>query len=159
MISAVNFNKMMSNRRSRSVVIILGGWSPGPLLYLKRVLASRGCVTVQPRKLPMPPIPGSWCCNPIVLTMTTVFAGLMYMSCAAAPRFIFQKSPLPVGVARLFILLISFVWFRLLAAVVVRTSIERSIRIANCKTEINEHGDPKDVLVIGFSWGGSVRLA
>jgi hypothetical protein len=145
---------MTSTRRSPRVVV-LGGWSAGPLLHLKRVLSSHGCMIVEPTNLPMPPIPGTWCCNPIVLLMFTVFVGLLFLSCGPLPLSIVRNSPLPIAVIRIVVLAAALVWFRLLAAAVVRTSIDTSIRLA--ETEIIRQEDPRDVLMIGFSWGGAVR--
>jgi hypothetical protein len=56
---------------------------------------------------------------------------------------------------RLVILTIAFGWFRFFTAMVVRTSIDTSIRIA--MNEIMQHDDDVGkTVVIGFSWGGAV---
>lgn len=146
---------MISNHRSPRV-IILGGWSPGPTLYLKQVLSSTRCVIIELQNLPMPPIPGSWCYNPTVLLCFAVLAGNLYNLTLPDPLLISHHLPIPIWVKRVVILVATFLWIRLLASVVVRTSIEMSIRLA--QSEIVGQDDPHDVLLIGFSWGGSVRL-
>mmetsp|Transcript_18713 Transcript_18713/g.34884 ORF Transcript_18713/g.34884 Transcript_18713/m.34884 type:complete len:161 (-) Transcript_18713:1295-1777(-) len=136
-----------SSSTENMLIVVLGGWSPGPLGHLKRAILSPqyGCRLVEPRNLPMPPIPGSWCCFPVVVLMLLVFGILIYLS--AVPT-------IDKFIIRLILLFTALVWFRFVVAVVVRSSIDRSIRIA--LKEIGDHVDMDEVLVIGFSWGGAV---
>ena len=139
-------------------IIILGGWSPGPLNYLKRISSSpsfpsRCSVIEPPENMPMPPIPGSWCTDPKVVTMFIVLGGLFYLSLTPfrnienATMSVIIRSLLVVGIV---------IWFRFLAAVVVRSSINTSIRIA--QKEVVHYDNPENVIMIGFSWGGAVSF-
>jgi hypothetical protein len=121
---------------------MVGGWSPGPLMYLKSFLASRRCSVVEPHHLPMPPFPGTWCCHPKVLAMLIVLGVLMWLSFTSHSHILWNVSAI----------LGSLIWFRLLALVVVRTSIQMSAQ--TCLDAIRQH-DGK-LILIGFSWGGAV---
>mmetsp|Transcript_2652 Transcript_2652/g.6261 ORF Transcript_2652/g.6261 Transcript_2652/m.6261 type:complete len:257 (+) Transcript_2652:2-772(+) len=140
---------MISNRtRQRIRIIIVGGWSPGPLGYLERILsAERAHDIVHPKKISlwMPPFPGTWCCHPYVLLMTFVLGAIIYLS-ATAYVTIFL---------RLMMVVLALAWSRLLVGVVVRTSIETSIWMI-CREGLTENIDRDRVLVIGFSWGGAI---
>ena len=122
---------------------MIGGWSPGPLIYLRRFLSAY--TIVQPRNLPMPPIPGSWCCDVKVLLMAVVLGFLLWASCRL-------HEYLPGGIIwNLLAIVATFIWFRYLAAIVVRVSIRKSVQI--CLDSIRQHDN---VIIIGFSWGGAV---
>jgi hypothetical protein len=134
---------------ARPVVLIVGGWSPGPLMYLKSFLSSHRCSIVEPRNLPMPPFPGSWCCDPKVMAMFIVLIVLLWMSSRIhhyAPSVLWNV----VAVVA------ALVWVRLLALVVVRSSIRKSIQICLEVIRQQEEGNV-NVIVIGFSWGAAVR--
>ena len=136
---------MNQQSQSRPAVIILGGWSPGPLLYLIEFLSSQQCDILQPRNLPMPPIPGSWCCDPKVLLMILALVGIQWV-----------LHSFNDGLQWVFIsIVVTLVWFRLLVAVVVRASIERSVKISlKCLRE----QEGREIILIGFSWGGAVSV-
>lgn len=125
-------------------VLVLGGWSPGPLLYLRDFLLSQSVTTLYVRKLPMPPIPAfSWCFHAKTMFMIGLIITLMWLL-----KDLFSGVQLTVlSIAAILI------WFRLFAAVVVRVAINTSIQIA-LKTLREYEG--RKVVVIGFSWGGAV---
>lgn len=92
----------------------------------------------------MPPMPGSWCCDASVIASVgflvavlwilhgVLGSGLQYTLCSMA---------------------VTLIWLRLLAAVVVRTSIKTSIRRAHDSFRDLEG---RQLIVVGFSWGGAV---
>jgi len=123
-------------------VLIVGGWSPGPLVYLQPVLASHHCTIVEPRNLPMPPFPGSWCCHPKVLLMFAVCGTLLWLAGT-------QHASIAWNIVAIIASLLSF---RVLAAVVVRTAIQLSAQ--SCIEETRRFDG--NVTLIGFSWGGAV---
>lgn len=130
-------------KRSQSpVILIVGGWSPGPLVYLKQFMTSRQSIILQPRNLPMPPFPGTWCCHPKVLFMFAAFASLLWLAGAEHASIAWNILAIVAVIG----------WFRILAAVVVRTSIEMSAQ--SCLEVIREYDE--NVLFLGFSWGGAV---
>lgn len=146
-------------------IIVLGGWSPGPLLYLQRSIKSfrsqsvsvngRHVEIVEPfERLPMPPLPGRWCYHPVIAAMFMIFFGLLYL---AASGVVEVRSTSTTILVRLLFVLLAFGWLRLLAASVVRISIDQSIRIT--QKEIMYRDDPERTILIGFSWGGAVSSA
>ena len=148
-----------SSRSINKRIIILGGWSPGPLLHLERAISSwqnrhhhqQYVEIVQVHNLSMPPIPGSWCCHPAVVAVFAIWIGLIYL--AASPHVVVESFGWTI-VLRLLLAMLAFVWFRIIAVVVVRVSMNQCIRIA-CK-EMYQKSDPNQMLLIGFSWGGAV---
>jgi pimeloyl-ACP methyl ester carboxylesterase len=127
------------------VVLVVGGWSPGPLLYLQQVLASRPSVmVVEPRNLPMPPFPGSWCCHPMILTMMAICGTFLWLACVQHRTIAWN----------LLALVASVVSIRLLAAVAVRTSIQVSAQ--SCLEATQQYDG--NVILLGFSWGGAVSF-
>jgi hypothetical protein len=137
-------------------VIVLGGWSPGPLNYLKRILSSPSfpyhCTVIEPREnMPMPPIPGSWCIQPKIVIMFVILGGLVYLSITPFRKI--ENATMSV-IVRILLIISIIIWFRFLAALVVRSSIDMSIRIT--QKEVVNYGNPENVIMIGFSWGGAV---
>jgi hypothetical protein len=126
--------------RERPAVLVVGGWSPGPLLYLSSVLTSYQIV--QPRRLPMPPFPGVWCCHPKVVSVILACAILLWLSC----------QPNIIVVWKLIAIVATLLMIRGLAAVAVRTSIETAAN--SCLEAIRPYNG--NVVLIGFSWGGAV---
>jgi hypothetical protein len=149
-------NEFSSEQQRRGVrVVIVGGWSPGPLAYLKRVLSSQQGMRpeiVEPKNLGwyMPPFPGLWCCHPAVVVATVVLGAILYFSFSSGVHIHI--------VQRLLMSLFALGWCRILVAVVVRTSIDTSIRtvLKEGLNENNDEIDPNKVLIVGFSWGGCV---
>ena len=131
-------------------IVIVGGWSPGPLRHLKRALRAQGChEIIEPSYLSlfMPPmIPGLWCCHPAVIIMTFMPGATIYLAVTV-------NTPL---LLRLLIILLALAWCRLLVGVVVRTSIETSIRKISREGLDADDMDHSRVLIIGFSWGGCI---
>ena len=130
-----------------TVVLVVGGWSPGPLCYLQSVMTTRSCIVVQPRTLPMPPFPsGSWCCHPRVLLSMALCGVFMWLAMRQHQSILWN----------VLAILATLVSLRILAAVAVRTSIQVGAR--SCLETIQHlHHDNKLVLV-GFSWGGAVSF-
>ncbi|CAJ1962847.1 unnamed protein product [Cylindrotheca closterium] len=123
-------------------VIILGGWSPGPLLYLKDFLASNQCRIVE-LQIPMPPIPGSWCldkavCGTIGILILMIFGLALHASDLHWFLFAFIVFP---------------IWFRILAVIVVRVSIKQGIQIA---LQAIRESEGRETILVGFSWGAAV---
>jgi hypothetical protein len=143
-----NNNDKFSERGTR--IVIVGGWSPGPLRHLKRALRSQGChEIIEPSNLSlfMPPtIPGLWCCHPAVIIMTLMLGATIYFAVTANTTLLL----------RILIILLALAWCRFLVGVVVRTSIETSIRKIRREGLNADNIDHNRVLIIGFSWGGSI---
>ena len=141
-------------------VIIVGGWSPGPLLHLKSHLHHnyyRVCNIVEPNNIPMPPFGGCWCCDIIILGTIVLLIGLNWLL-----NWILSDVVHSI-ISTLLHLVVVIVWFRIFAAVVVRRSIERGIQIVMNEIIIRPHhlsstGSNNPTIVIGFSWGGAVRV-
>lgn len=129
-------------------IVIVGGWSPGPLHHLKQAVSALGChEIIEPSQLNqfMPPFPGLWCCHPAFIIMAFMLGATVFLAVTASTTIFL----------RLLIVLLAFGWLRILVGVAVRTSIETSIR--RIRQEGLEDGkDPNRILLIGFSWGGAV---
>lgn len=120
-------------------VLILEGWSLGPLLYLQKCLKdSKTKYKILQPGLPMPPLlPGTWWWDRNFIAMTIVcwcgFGGTARILCALC-------------------ILASVVgWIRLMAAVAVRSSIRRGVAI--CLKNMHEQNI---VAIVAFSWGGAI---
>jgi hypothetical protein len=127
------------------IVLILGGWSPGLLLYLQEFLSSQRYQTVQLRNLSMPPIPGPWCWDPNVMGMLGILIAVLWLlhSFSFGPHWVFAS------------IVVTLIWYRLFAAAVVRASINKSIKIAQHALRENEG---REVIIVGFSWGAAVSV-
>ena len=135
-----------NNNDDEPVIVMIGGWSPGPLIYLRRFLSAYQIV--EPRNLPMPPFPGSWCCDIKFVFMVAVLILLLWISTSDIIQAIFLK---------ILIIVASIIWFRILAAIAVRISIQKSAQICNDTIRKHDKGN-NDIIIIGFSWGGAVRF-
>lgn len=127
-----------SGADDRVRVLVLGGWSPGPLEYLRDVFCGR-CVFVEPA-LHMPPHGARWCCTWECVLLTAAI-GLV---CFGPSHFSWTWA----GIA---ILCGSIAALPLLVVLLVRGSIRRSIAAAN--RAITHDGIE---IVVGFSWGGGI---
>lgn len=127
-------------------VLVLGGWSPGPLPYLKRGLQRR-CTFLEPN-IPMPPVGISWCLDGGMVMLALVIAVAIW-ACIALPDYMYSRVWLTV--TRLLVVMASVVLARLCVAAVVRGSISKGIHFA--ETYMCRHNV---AVVIGFSWGGGV---
>jgi hypothetical protein len=124
------------------VVLILSGWSDGPLPALEHSLRQRGlrCVRVP---LPMPPCGVYWCANPFLLLL----AGVVWL-------MIYALNEVTLEPAALYIVLIiaaALVAARLCVAGVVRFAEWHGT--VNAKRLLARH---RVALVVGFSWGGGI---
>ena len=113
-------------------VLILGGWSPGPLDHLREQFANV-CDFVEPG-LHMPPSGVRWCCT----WECMLLAASVYFACNMT-QVAWQLR------------LVSIALSPLLVVLLVRGSIRRCISIAN--SAIAAH---KIEVVVGFSWGGGI---
>lgn len=141
-----------ANLLPRRNVLILGGWSPGPLESLEASLAHRGCTLVRPR-IEMPPMTCGWCCH-------WHFAGIMAggsLVLWALGCLVRQPIRQAYGVAWYSLWLFAVVLpttllcLRLLVASAVHTAMQANVRL--CR---NILAAQEICLVIGFSWGGAV---
>lgn len=127
-------------------VLILGGWSPGPLNFLKRNVHGR-CAFIEP-KIPMPPMGCSWCFDAGIATLAVMIA-LAIWACIALADHIDSRPWL--AIARLVILVACLILSRLCVAAIVRGAIVKGVKIASrCMRHQNV------AVVIGFSWGGGI---
>ncbi|KAI2503531.1 hypothetical protein MHU86_10913 [Fragilaria crotonensis] len=128
-------------------ILVLGGWSPGPLSVLKYHLArSKKCVFIEPN-IPMPPMGCSWLCDWSMLVFSITFAFMIWGFISLG--VVIQSSAFLLILCRLLLIAMSSVLLRLGVAWIVRRSIERGVQQASCYL-------PDVDLVIGFSWGGCV---
>ena len=140
----------MHDDRDTVVVIFVGGWSPGPLSHLQRFARNQQHIAiVELKNLPMPPLPGSWCYDPYVLAMIA----LLLICCWVVSHINFQEL---WAILILYIILFGnfIVWLRYFASVVVRSAVRKGVEI--CWHELRRHQGK--VVMVGFSWGGAVRI-
>lgn len=130
----------------RPTVLILGGWSPGPLNLIKRNFYGI-CSFLEP-SIPMPPMGCSWCLD-IGMAMLAVMIGLTVWACVILDDFI--KSRAWLAVARLAVIVTGLVLSRLCVAATVRGSMQKGVNIASRILR-----EQNVAVVIGFSWGGGV---
>ena len=128
-------------------VLIFGGWSPGPLLYLKRSVRQR-CTFLEP-DIPMPPVGCSWCIDISMVALLGVVAVTIW-ACVAVAHLISSRALLVV--VRILIVVVGIIFVRLCVARVVRKSIDKGVTIA--QSYMRRQSDV--AIVIGFSWGGGV---
>jgi len=125
-------------------VLILGGWSPGPLDHLRGHFRE---FEFEEPPIPMPPSGCMWCMNPFcILLVAYVCAGIPWLFTIAASL----DNP---GSAIMYVSVVlgSLVVVRLFVAALVRFSVYHGARIAMGAIE---RTDPD--MLIGFSWGGAV---
>ena len=133
----------MARARGEAVrVLLLGGWSPGPLDFIRHAFADR-CIFVEPA-LHMPPSGVRWCCTWEALLIVVAAWSTLY-SLAHVRR------GGEIAVENLAVLLTSVVALPFLVVLLVRGSIRRSVTAAN--RAIHRKGIE---VVVGFSWGGGV---
>lgn len=128
-------------------IMILGGWSPGPLPYLTRGIR-RNCHFYQPN-IPMPPVGCTWCCDKGFVALLAVLA-LMSWSCHAVGSSEIGNRAL-IAVARFAIVVGCLILIRFCIAWIVRGSVQTGISKARALMQQHEIG-----LIIGFSFGGAV---
>ena len=144
-------NEVNMETTNRIRVVIVGGWSPGPLNHLQAVSELHSHEIIKPSRLNlyMPPFPGLWCCHPMVLFGAVCFPLTVYGAC---------HPDVAINYTLLLLLILATGWskffFDCLVPVVVASSIEASIGRIH-RDGLNDY-DPGNVLIIGFSWGGCV---
>ena len=131
--------------------LILGGWSPGPFYYLESYLEhDKGYRLVRPA-LEMPPMTIGWCCQWQVILLLSVYAMFLWFMRQWCRRLRRQDTAWPVVGAYLLILVATVLWFRILVALAVHSSIQSNVK--KCRQLIEDYNIS---LVLGFSWGGAV---
>mmetsp|Transcript_4161 Transcript_4161/g.6499 ORF Transcript_4161/g.6499 Transcript_4161/m.6499 type:complete len:244 (-) Transcript_4161:278-1009(-) len=127
-------------------ILVLGGWSPGPLNHLKYCLRRR-CLFLEP-SIPMPPVGCLWLLDWTVLAIVIVVALELW----GFHRLILFSSRTAFLVPTLIVIVILLILtLRLSVALVVRKSISKAINIAMNHMERNNIA-----VIVGFSWGGGV---
>ena len=126
------------------IVLVLSGWSDGPLDELRLRCHHIDFVTVT---IPTPPVGAAWLRNPYVAALV-VLAGLTGSACELAAA-VFPSS---VGRAvKLGVVVLTLALARYLVARLVRFAITRGVEEA--KLHIARH---RPDAIVGFSWGGGV---
>lgn len=140
--SPINVNEAAPiNKDDRLRVLILGGWSPGPLEYIERSFAADA--KFHAPSLHMPPAGLKWLCMWESVTLVT---------CGALAVSLFSEQKWPeLGMWRFPALAAALLAIPLLVILVVRSAIRRCVETA---TEIIT-ADSVDI-VVGFSWGGGI---
>eukprot|EP00747_Dinoflagellata_sp_TGD_P178571 gnl/TRDRNA2_/TRDRNA2_27702_c0_seq1.p1 gnl/TRDRNA2_/TRDRNA2_27702_c0~~gnl/TRDRNA2_/TRDRNA2_27702_c0_seq1.p1 ORF type:complete len:256 (+),score=32.93 gnl/TRDRNA2_/TRDRNA2_27702_c0_seq1:81-848(+) len=126
-------------------VLVLGGWSPGPLWDLAARLPD---MAIYQPSIPMPPAGLRWLLNPF-LAILVLFLFVVHPHAAAAINRLDEGAAASVLSAGL--VATSFVLLRLLVGWLVSFAIWDSVRIARAAVRSFEPD-----LVMGFSWGGGV---
>jgi len=155
-------------------VLILGGWSPGPLHYLRHRFRNR-CIFIEP-EIPMPFWSGlcSCCCNVYIFL---IVGGIVVASYVIRFLVISNSNGFLLFLWILLIIGALFVYVRFCIAILVRSSIRIGSQIAqneihqcsiipnhnnnnnNNNNELQQHhGTNNDGIrvIIGFSWGGGI---
>ena len=131
----------------RRVVLVLGGWSDGPLALLRATFKDR-CTFVQPA-LPMPPVGLRWLWNPYVVLLLAALG--VFPSLWAALAATLAASSFFGVLLRVLLVGLLLVACRVLVGRLARYSVHQCVAIA--KRRIDQ-GDVD--IVLGFSWGGGV---
>lgn len=122
---------------AQSQVLLLGGWSAGPLDWLRAQFAST-CEFHEPL-IPTPPAGCGWCVSPPIALLALWLVGV--------PGWILPLHALPI----LLRLILDCGVLVVLVSWTVRHSILRGVHIA--EKAIREHNID---LIVGFSWGGGI---
>lgn len=140
--------------RRRAQVLVLGGWSPGPLPALAHAFGGHCDFHDITPSLHTPPCGLRWCCNPWLVALIAYVAGAVpYMigqMWNEAGTEILPHPAIQVGLT-LVLLAISAVLCRALVAGLVRYAVARGVDAA--ARAINTRGID---VVVGFSWGGGL---
>ncbi|KAL7579310.1 hypothetical protein ACA910_013993 [Epithemia clementina (nom. ined.)] len=133
-------------------VLILNGWSPGPLWYLKRTLRQQqtSLRIIEP-VLDMPPVGIRWCCNTRFALLVALYGYFIWYARHLCAGLKSQESPAYYQ-CLLLSTFMGLVWFRALVSEVVRYSMQRNVDL--CQRLLSQNSNV--VLIIGFSWGGAV---
>lgn len=131
-------------RRRR--VLVLGGWSPGPLDVLRSRFHSE--IEFEEPDIPMPPAGCRWCVNPCWILLITLLVFTPWLLIQAEDWAGTDGGSWGIRIA---LVVGFFVLLRLLIAGVVWFSVRDSMRIA-C-ANMDSFGPD---LLLGFSWGGGI---
>lgn len=136
----------MAAAARRPRVLVVGGWSPGPLGILRQCFRH---VDFEEPAIPMPPAGCRWCLNPFWLVL------VLYL-CAAFPAMMNRTdrasdSAMVCWLLRGALCVLTVVLVRLLVAGLVWYSVRDAMSIISRRIQAWQPD-----LVIGFSWGGGV---
>ena len=125
-------------------VLVLGGWSPGPLDALRWAVRDKAVEFHEP-PMHMPPAGCRWCC-----TWEAALLGALVYLCISLVAGDHSARQWPVGL-QVGALLLSVGGIFVAVVLLVRGSIRRSVQTA-ANVIAQQHID----VVVGFSWGGGV---
>lgn len=128
-------------------MLVLGGWSPGPLDMLRGQF--RADVEFWEPTIPMPPSGLRWCVNPFWVLLLVYIAAVLPVLMGAADNW--TDADGMAWLIRAAVIVGSMVVVRLLIGLLVWFSIKDAMWVASGAVRSFE----PDVL-IGFSWGGGV---
>ncbi|CAE7336525.1 unnamed protein product [Symbiodinium sp. CCMP2456] len=138
---------MADGRRRR--VLVLSGWSPGPLDVLRNRMPD---VEFLEPTIPMPPSGCRWCLNPFCLLLLVVIFWLT-PEAASNDKLVAQVDESFAWLVRLALLLAIPVLLRLVVAGLVWFAIKDGLW-----TTSRAIRDFQPDVLLGFSWGGGVAL-
>lgn len=130
-------------RRRR--VLVLGGWSPGPLGILQHRMQAD--TDFEEPSIPMPPSGVRWCLNPFWALLLAYLA----VACWLLGAVDGWLDGIAANVVRVCIVVASLVIGRLLVAGLVWFAIRDAVRVAEARIL-----ELRPDVVVGFSWGGGV---
>ncbi|CAB9498677.1 expressed unknown protein [Seminavis robusta] len=140
-------NDHFDSSTMKPTVLLLRGWTPGPVYALRNRLQTEfDCDVIEPNLL-MPPFYGIWCLDTNFLLMLLVCGGLLWslvkvwVQFESLERFTFLAILVAFGIF----------WIRLMVAVVARSAIADGVE--KCLKEMRRRNV---VLCVGFSWGAGV---
>lgn len=123
-------------------VLILGGWSPGPIDALRWGMREQNTVRFYEPSLPMPPVGVRWLC---------AWEAALLTGCAWVTLLLLNGAGEMLSWVRFMLLLGCVAALPLSIVLLVRGSIRRGIATAMYHIE-QRHID----VVVGFSWGGGL---
>ena len=131
-------------------VVVLGGWSPGPLNALKWRFRER-CIFVEP-SIPMPPVGISCCSDPCFVLLILELAITPWLCSnlhTLSPAFELK------GITWAFSMCSILVAAMLLARLCIAGLVRNAMRVgAQCASKIIRQRSVD--IVVGFSWGGGI---
>lgn len=132
-----------SDEPPAAVVLVLSGWSDGPLEHL-----SYACrhIRFEPVPVPTPPVGVRWLWNPFVALILALVGGI-------GPLCDFAGSTVPsaAAAAKLAVVALAMLAGRLLVAGVVRFAVWRGVEETRASIAALA-----PAAIVGFSWGGGV---
>ncbi|CAE8700720.1 unnamed protein product [Polarella glacialis] len=140
---------MEAPERRRKRVLVLGGWSPGPLEVLQSRFASD--VDFEEPSIPMPPAGLRWCLNPFWVLLLLVVFGLLPAWLSAPPALAQEDGTWAWIINCVVLLVVTPFLLRFLVAGLVWFSIQDGVGTA---TRAIRQFEPD--VVLAFSWGGGL---